>query len=261
MTIHHRVVTRSRPSLSCLPCKRRKVKCEKQHPTCGNCMRMQKVCCYEPFQASRIAVETSLDKKRKLMTTSAAERVAPSPIERRQSEQILSCSGSQENVESLQWSQLQMAQPPCPPDLPQTNIQTQIKPYFEQDPSHVRYSNPIDPPVAASIEYNATEGPACEESRSISSPDTFQPIELGGTSICNNTQHSGTSIAAPYLTHKPQETWFKGSTTPWPIPSTPKHDMKAPTFAFEAPSPLLGVGTLRPDRSKNISFCSSMYHS
>lgn len=40
------VITRSRPSLSCLPCRRRKVKCDKQHPICNSCVKASIECSF-----------------------------------------------------------------------------------------------------------------------------------------------------------------------------------------------------------------------
>jgi hypothetical protein len=39
--------TKYRPSLSCSVCRRRKVKCGKEKPACGNCVRMDEVCEYD----------------------------------------------------------------------------------------------------------------------------------------------------------------------------------------------------------------------
>lgn len=43
-------ITRSRPSFSCLTCRRRKVKCERQHPTCDNCIKANEECRYATSQ-------------------------------------------------------------------------------------------------------------------------------------------------------------------------------------------------------------------
>jgi Fungal Zn(2)-Cys(6) binuclear cluster domain len=40
-------ITRPRPSLSCAICRRRKVRCGKEQPKCGNCKRMNESCVYE----------------------------------------------------------------------------------------------------------------------------------------------------------------------------------------------------------------------
>ncbi|OBT81280.1 hypothetical protein VE02_10150 [Pseudogymnoascus sp. 03VT05] len=49
MGAESRVITRSRPSLNCLPCKRRKIKCGKQRPACFHCKRLNESCVYELF--------------------------------------------------------------------------------------------------------------------------------------------------------------------------------------------------------------------
>lgn len=41
-----RHVTRNRPSLSCLTCRARKVKCDRQHPRCENCLKTKAECIY-----------------------------------------------------------------------------------------------------------------------------------------------------------------------------------------------------------------------
>jgi ribosomal protein L37AE/L43A len=42
----HRQIHRNRASYSCHSCRRRKVKCDRQHPTCGNCQKMAEGCVY-----------------------------------------------------------------------------------------------------------------------------------------------------------------------------------------------------------------------
>ena len=42
-----RQITRPRPSLSCVVCRRRKVRCGREQPACGNCVRIQETCEYE----------------------------------------------------------------------------------------------------------------------------------------------------------------------------------------------------------------------
>ncbi|KAL3459026.1 hypothetical protein BJX64DRAFT_207888 [Aspergillus heterothallicus] len=42
-----RNVKRPRPSLSCIICRRRKVRCGREHPQCANCVRMKENCVYE----------------------------------------------------------------------------------------------------------------------------------------------------------------------------------------------------------------------
>ncbi|GES62204.1 C6 transcription factor [Aspergillus terreus] len=44
---HHRQITRNRASYSCHTCRRRKVKCDKVHPVCGNCVKNGTECVYD----------------------------------------------------------------------------------------------------------------------------------------------------------------------------------------------------------------------
>ena len=44
---HHGHVRRSHPSLSCVICRRRKVRCGREQPACNNCVRIQEICEYE----------------------------------------------------------------------------------------------------------------------------------------------------------------------------------------------------------------------
>ncbi|KAF9887382.1 hypothetical protein FE257_010237 [Aspergillus nanangensis] len=44
---HHRQITRNRASYSCHTCRRRKVKCDKVHPVCGNCVKTGNECVYD----------------------------------------------------------------------------------------------------------------------------------------------------------------------------------------------------------------------
>ncbi|KAL4891598.1 hypothetical protein BDV59DRAFT_66255 [Aspergillus ambiguus] len=44
---HHRQITRNRASYSCHTCRRRKVKCDKIHPVCGNCVKNGTECAYD----------------------------------------------------------------------------------------------------------------------------------------------------------------------------------------------------------------------
>ncbi|KAF2444307.1 hypothetical protein P171DRAFT_521659 [Karstenula rhodostoma CBS 690.94] len=57
-----RKIVRNRPSLSCLACRRRKIKCEKQRPACANCVRLGDECVYESEAEQR---EKAAAKKRK----------------------------------------------------------------------------------------------------------------------------------------------------------------------------------------------------
>jgi hypothetical protein len=41
-----RQVKRPRVSLSCIVCRRRKVRCGREHPQCANCVRMKEKCLY-----------------------------------------------------------------------------------------------------------------------------------------------------------------------------------------------------------------------
>lgn len=40
-------ITRPRPSLSCLVCRQRKVRCDRQHPSCGYCLKIKQPCQYD----------------------------------------------------------------------------------------------------------------------------------------------------------------------------------------------------------------------
>ncbi len=40
-------ITRPRPSLSCVICQRRKVRCGREQPACSNCVRIQEACQYD----------------------------------------------------------------------------------------------------------------------------------------------------------------------------------------------------------------------
>ena len=42
-----RTITRARPSLSCYACRRRKIRCSKQHPTCETCLKVSEECIYD----------------------------------------------------------------------------------------------------------------------------------------------------------------------------------------------------------------------
>ncbi|OJJ45807.1 hypothetical protein ASPZODRAFT_69040 [Penicilliopsis zonata CBS 506.65] len=59
-----RQITRNRASYSCHTCRRRKVKCDKIHPVCGNCRRNNTECVYDTAQrkgSSRLQHEESSD--------------------------------------------------------------------------------------------------------------------------------------------------------------------------------------------------------
>ncbi|KAI3325540.1 hypothetical protein HD806DRAFT_490614 [Xylariaceae sp. AK1471] len=47
MSNNGRTITRLRPSFTCVPCKRRKVKCDKQKPGCRHCAKTDVVCFYD----------------------------------------------------------------------------------------------------------------------------------------------------------------------------------------------------------------------
>lgn len=42
-----RTITRARPSLSCYACRRRKIRCSRQHPTCETCLKVNEECVYD----------------------------------------------------------------------------------------------------------------------------------------------------------------------------------------------------------------------
>lgn len=48
-THSHRHVSRPRPSLNCLTCRRRKVRCGREQPVCANCIRLNEPCRFETF--------------------------------------------------------------------------------------------------------------------------------------------------------------------------------------------------------------------
>lgn len=58
-----RRIVRNRPSLSCSACRRRKIKCEKQRPSCANCVRSGDECVYDSDADHR---EKAAAKKRKI---------------------------------------------------------------------------------------------------------------------------------------------------------------------------------------------------
>ncbi|KAI6777786.1 uncharacterized protein J7T54_001395 [Emericellopsis cladophorae] len=55
MNAHARTINRMRPSLACVPCKRKKVKCEKQKPECAQCKRTTTSCVYDNPGADPLA--------------------------------------------------------------------------------------------------------------------------------------------------------------------------------------------------------------
>ena len=68
-------ITRPRQSLSCVVCRRRKVRCGREQPACSNCIRIEVVCEYEsdpPDWASRQV-------KRKQTGSTSRPEAAPSP--------------------------------------------------------------------------------------------------------------------------------------------------------------------------------------
>ncbi|KAL7952236.1 hypothetical protein V8C34DRAFT_299774 [Trichoderma compactum] len=75
MDAHARTITRMRPSLACIPCKRKKVKCEKQKPECAGCKRTNTTCVYE-IAAPHPGAEP-LAKRQKTMTGTRTERHLP----------------------------------------------------------------------------------------------------------------------------------------------------------------------------------------
>lgn len=70
-TIRRRI-TRVRPSLSCLGCRTRKVKCDRQRPACKNCCRAEEPCVYDHL-------ETVLEpRKRKKGAPKITQNIKPS---------------------------------------------------------------------------------------------------------------------------------------------------------------------------------------
>ncbi|EXJ83554.1 hypothetical protein A1O1_07177 [Capronia coronata CBS 617.96] len=59
MTIK-RQITRNRTSYSCVTCRRRKVKCDKVHPVCGGCRKINEQCSYSLDDAASIHAPASL---------------------------------------------------------------------------------------------------------------------------------------------------------------------------------------------------------
>ena len=52
-----RQITRPRTSLSCLICRRRKVRCGREQPACNNCVKMNEACEYEKDMPDRAALQ------------------------------------------------------------------------------------------------------------------------------------------------------------------------------------------------------------
>ncbi|KAK1138489.1 hypothetical protein N8T08_002472 [Aspergillus melleus] len=53
-----RQITRNRASYSCHTCRRRKVKCDKVHPTCGNCLKTGNECIYDAMPKDELRSQT-----------------------------------------------------------------------------------------------------------------------------------------------------------------------------------------------------------
>lgn len=81
-----RQITRNRTSYSCVTCRRRKVKCDKVHPTCGGCKRANEHCMYGPddLPSGGVPLSTSNHdnnseaKKRRISPQSQTSSVSPS---------------------------------------------------------------------------------------------------------------------------------------------------------------------------------------
>ena len=67
----HGHITRPRPSLSCVICRRRKVRCGREQPACSNCVRAQETCKYQ----SDIQRSTPQPKRKLGLGSSRAEVV------------------------------------------------------------------------------------------------------------------------------------------------------------------------------------------
>ena len=68
----HRQIHRNRASYSCHSCRRRKVKCDRQHPTCGNCSKMAETCVYSD-NTGKGAASKEKNKNRERPTSSTSE--------------------------------------------------------------------------------------------------------------------------------------------------------------------------------------------
>ena len=73
----HVRISRPRPSLSCLGCRRRKVRCGREQPACGNCVRIKENCEYE-IDIQRPTAEQP--KHKRCRNSSGAEVVTSRPI-------------------------------------------------------------------------------------------------------------------------------------------------------------------------------------
>lgn len=72
----HRQIHRNRASYSCHSCRRRKVKCDRQHPTCGNCSKMAETCVYSD-NTGKGAASKEKNKLRERPTPSTPEHRDP----------------------------------------------------------------------------------------------------------------------------------------------------------------------------------------
>lgn len=59
-----RQITRPRPSLSCAICRRRKVRCGREQPTCYNCVKMNEACEYETDMSDQPGLQAKRNQPR-----------------------------------------------------------------------------------------------------------------------------------------------------------------------------------------------------
>ncbi|ETN42588.1 uncharacterized protein HMPREF1541_01745 [Cyphellophora europaea CBS 101466] len=74
-----RLITRNRTSYSCQTCRRRKIKCDKQHPVCGSCQKSNESCVYGKLEhAATTPARGGQVAKRRSSFTSSGRRSPPS---------------------------------------------------------------------------------------------------------------------------------------------------------------------------------------
>lgn len=224
------------------------MKCEKQHPTCGNCVRLKDDCWYEPFHAPRAATETSLsEKKRRRLETSPPESAAQLSIEQLQSQQCLRSNDHQEDRHTPQWNPLQ---PSFPSRAVQSNLRVPTTSRGEHDQSQVQHHNSINHSFAALLEHNAANGDLYEVSGFTRNPNSYHQTEVGTSTIRDIMQHSTAAIAASYPSQQSQKEDSVASTSSWPNFVATKIGASAPTFTFGTSSPSLEPRATFQDCSK-----------
>ena len=215
----HRQIHRNRASYSCHSCRRRKVKCDRQHPTCGNCSKMTETCVYSD-NTGKGAKNKNKDRQAassaSSSTSSSSTEIARSPPKRLRTSSGVSASTSASDDDSCSYRSHSRSS-----SMNQSDFNPLNSPF--RSPDQLPMSLPPPPPPANLLSAIIKEGEletrvnrlteivdqwykvACSQGQQSGSPPGFNIEAVDGTGNRHWSPAVPESTRPQGLTNKPQK--------------------------------------------------------